>query len=402
MNNREQLMTQMCDSSMAICFAGKAPKKSADENYPFTPNRHFYYLTGIDEQEVILVLIKDTKESYLFIKEPDAVMAKWVGETISKEDAKSQSGIKTIKYLSEFTSFLNQQIQAMHYLYLDLERDTFDEGLSSSERFANQCKEKYPYVGIKNLYPIVSKMRMIKAPEEIAKLQRAIDITKEGIASLMENARAGIYEYQLEACFDFVLKSNGVKDHAFRTIAASGKNATVLHYDANNSLIAKDSLILFDLGAQYDYYNADITRTFPVSGKFTKRQKQIYEIVLEGQRRVIEAVKPGIRLRDLNTLLRAYYVEALSEIGLVKNDEELSRYYYHSVSHLLGLDTHDVGEHNPVLMPGMVITVEPGLYIEEEGIGIRIEDDVVVTEDGCDVLSKDIIKSVEDIESFMK
>lgn len=210
-------------------------------------------------------------------------------------------------------------------------------------------------------------------------------------------------EYQIESYFDFALKQHGVKDFAFKTIAASGKNATVLHYSDNNSKTEDGDLILFDVGAQYEYYNGDISRTFPVNGKFTDRQKTIYNIVLEGQQIVIDRAKAGIEFKSLNCILKDYYAKALSKIGLISNDEEVSKYYYHGVSHLLGLETHDVGRHNEgLLKSGMVMTVEPGLYIAEEGIGIRIEDNILIEDNGCRVLSKDIIKTVEDIEDFMK
>jgi Xaa-Pro aminopeptidase len=245
------------------------------------------------------------------------------------------------------------------------------------------------------------QLRTIKSEDEVNELKKAIKITEEGIKSLMKNAKSGIMEYQLEAHFDFVLKNSGVRDYAFKTIAASGKNATVLHYSQNNSLIGENDLVLFDLGAQWNYYNADITRTIPASGKFTERQKEIYNIVLKAQLETIKIMKPGTPFLELNKTTRKVLTEELKRINLIKEDSELSNYYYHGVSHYLGLDTHDVGDREAVLTPGMVLTVEPGLYIAEEGIGIRIEDDVLITEDGNEVLSPDIIKTVEDIETFM-
>jgi Xaa-Pro aminopeptidase len=217
----------------------------------------------------------------------------------------------------------------------------------------------------------------------------------------MKHARSGIYEYQLEAYFDYEIKTNGATGYTFKTIAGSGVNGAILHYVSNDSLIEDDSLILFDLGAQYKLYNADITRTFPVSGKFTNRQKEIYEIVLNGQELVFKHIKPGVTLMELNNILKEYYVKELTRIGLIKEDKELINYYFHGVSHHLGLDTHDVSFRDMKLAPGMVITDEPGLYFAEHGIGVRIEDDLLITESGCEVLSKDIIKEVKDIEMFM-
>ncbi|MGL6174319.1 MAG: aminopeptidase P family protein [Cellulosilyticaceae bacterium] len=404
-NNRQNLLTKINDNSMVVLFSGKAPKKTADEKYLFTTNRNFYYLCGIKEEDVMLVLSKvdGVQEATLFIKKADPVMEKWVGKTVSVEEAKTISGINSIRFVENFTSAIHGYLNGgtIEHVYFDLERDNWSQVLGQAQLFANECKEKYPQIVVKDVYRMIAALRMIKSEEEVKMLEEAISITNEGIKSLMENAKAGIYEYQLEACFDFVLKSKGVKDHAFRTIAAAGENATVLHYDSNDSMIEKDSLILFDLGAQYEYYNADISRTFPVSGRFTDRQKTLYNIVLKAQDAVIEAVKPGLPFSRLNEIVKEVYFEELSKIGMVKEESEVDQYYYHGVSHFLGLDTHDVGVRNPVLEPGMVITVEPGIYVESESIGIRIEDDVLVTEEGCKVLSQEIIKTVEEIEAFM-
>lgn len=403
--NRKHLGELLEEGSIVILFSGKAPKKSADEEYPFTPNRNFYYLTGTSEQDIILVMTQKEgkQEDYLFIKRADPVMAKWVGETISMEKAKEVSGISNIYYLDQFKGFIHDAFSKpeTQRVYLDLERSSFDEAMTKEQLFAQECQQKYPFLNIKNVYPIIARLRMVKAPEEIKQLIKAIDITKEGIEALMQHAMSDMYEYQLEAYFDFALKTRGVKDFAFKTIAASGKNATVLHYSSNDSIIEKDSLILFDLGAQYEYYNADISRTIPVSGKFTERQKLFYNIVLQAHDAVIKHIKPGVTIKLLNDLTRKIYFKALQKIGMVQTEAEVTKYYFHSVSHHLGLDTHDTGERTLPLEEGMVITVEPGLYIEEEGIGIRIEDDVVVTKEGCKVLSKGIIRTVEEIEAYM-
>ena len=232
-------------------------------------------------------------------------------------------------------------------------------------------------------------------------MKKAIEITQEGIENMIDNIKPGMMEYEIEAYFDFTLKKNGIYEKAFKTIAASGKNATILHYVENNCRAEDGDLILFDLGAQYKYYNADISRTFPVNGKFTERQKQIYNVVLKAKEAVEEAARPGLPYKELNEIAKKVLTEGCKELGLIRDDKELVKYYFHSVSHYLGLDAHDIGIYNTVLKPGMVITNEPGLYIEEEGIGIRIEDDLLITEDGCENLSKDILKTVEEIEDYM-
>lgn len=218
--------------------------------------------------------------------------------------------------------------------------------------------------------------------------------------AILDNMKSGLYEYQLESYFDQAIKYHGSTSYAFETIAASGKNSCCLHYSKNNCEISDGDLVLFDLGATSDYYCADISRTFPANGKFTPRQREIYDIVLRGQKLVFESIKPGLTTRDLNNILVDFYKVELKKIGLIKEDSEVSKYYYHGVSHHLGLDCHDLCDYTP-LKPGSVITVEPGLYILEESIGIRIEDDALVTEDGCINLSAEIIKEIDEIEAYL-
>jgi len=404
--NRSRLKELVPNESLTILFAGKAPQKSADEQYPFTPNRNFYYLSGISEQNVILVLKKsgDKFEETLFIEKADPVMEKWVGKTVSKEEAEHQSGIKDIKYVDSFETFVASQFftnQALH-VCLDLERRGWTGAPSETSQFAKHIREHYPHVTIHNVYPEVTELRVFKTTEEIQKIKEAISITKEGIYNVLKHAKAGMKEYQLEAHFDFTLKSNGVRDFAFKTITASGKNATILHYEHNSAQTNPGELVLLDLGAQKDYYNADISYTFPVDGKFTERQKVLYNIVLKALKETTAIIKPGLAFAELNNHTKKVLAEECRRIGLIQNDNEISNYYYHGVSHFLGLDTHDVGSYKDrILEPGMVITIEPGLYIEEEAIGIRIEDDILVTEDGFENLSKDIFREVEEIEEFM-
>jgi Xaa-Pro aminopeptidase len=318
-------------------------------------------------------------------------------------EAKKISGIKNIVFLDEFEervgSILNRA--KVDNLYLDLERQEFHIVMTAPQIFAKSVVERYPYLRIKNIYHEIAKLRLIKSDEEIQLIREAIQITDKGIKKLMENLKAGMKEYELEAYFNFTLKINGIKDFAFNTIAASGKNATILHYDKNDSLLCDGELVLFDLGAQYKYYNADISRTFPVNGKFTERQKQVYNIVLRAQEAVKAIAKPNVLFSVLNETAKRVLAEGCIELGLIKEASELPKYYFHGVSHYLGLDTHDVGNYDIELKEGMVVTNEPGLYIEEESMGIRIEDDLLITEDGCENLSKQIIRTVEQIEEFM-
>lgn len=405
-NNRKKLGEYINDNSLLVLFSGQAPQKSADENYPFLPNMNFYYNTGLNREKFILVIskINGKIEEKVYIEKPNPDIEKWIGKRMRKNEVKEISGIDNIMFIDDFESHIASILirEDINNIYLDMEKRRWEGNIKEASIFASKIRDKYPFIDIKNIYHKISDMRTIKTKEEVESIKEAINITNEGIKSLMKNAKAGIFEYQLESYFDFTIKTNGAKDFAFKTIAASGKNATVLHYEDNNSNIKDGDLILFDLGAKYNHYSADISRTFPVNGTFTPRQKEVYEAVLKAEVDTINKVKPGMTLKELNDFTKGILIEEAKKLGLIENDDEITKYYYHSVSHYMGLDTHDVGSYSKKLEPGMVITVEPGLYIEEEGIGIRIEDDVLITEDGCENLSKDIIKTVEEIEEFMK
>ncbi|MFC7370323.1 aminopeptidase P family protein [Fictibacillus iocasae] len=404
--NRSRLTDVLPPNSVTILFAGDAPFKTADEQYKFTPNRNFYYLTGINEPNVTLVIKKsgeDVSET-LFIAKADPVMEKWVGKTVSEEEAKAISGIESVAYHESFEGMLTRTFftENSELICLDLERREWAGSQTKTLQFANHIKDNYPHVAIQNVYPAICELRVIKTDEEIQKIKEAIAITKEGIYNVLKHAKPGMMEFELEAHFDYTLKSKGVRDFAFGTITASGKNATVLHYEQNNAKTNSGDLVLLDLGAQKDYYNADISFTFPVDGTFTPRQKEIYNIVHKALKETTELVKPGLMYSELDAHARKVLGEELKRIGLIQDITELSNYYYHGVGHFLGLDTHDVGTYKDrVLQPGMVLTIEPGLYIAEESIGIRLEDDILVTADGYENLSRDIIRSTEEIETFM-
>lgn len=403
-NNSTKVIKSLKEEKAIIfLFAGDAMHKTCDQFFPFEPNRNFYYMTGIDKPKLIYMAIKDGEQidDTLFIERFDEVKAKWDGKTIDEEEAKKISGVNNIKYLDEFDKTFALSIfkNNIDTVYLDLE----NRYLNNSPKSFNQAdiiKQHYPYISIKNIYNNIATSRLIKENHEIENMKKAIQITKQGIENIFKNANPNMMEYELEACFDYEIKRNGAKDKAFNTILAGGKNATVLHYNENNQKINDGDLVLLDLGASFGYYSADISRTFPICGKFSQRQKQLYNIVLEAQQKVIDAIKPGLPFKRLNEIVIEHYETELLKIGLIKDKEEVKNYYYHGVSHFLGLDTHDVTDGIQELKEGMVITVEPGLYIAEEGIGIRIEDDVLVTKDGAENLSKDIIKTVDQIENF--
>lgn len=404
--NRKNLIKKMKEESLLILFAGDAPFRSADQQYKFTPNRNFYYLTGIDDKKVILTILKTETEviENVYVQREDELMAKWVGRSINKDEARKISKVKNIKYIDEFESTISSYIdrRGIKNIYFDLERQSIDIPSTKAQDMANLIKIKYPYIKIKNIYSQIVSLRMIKNEDEIKTIKKAISITKEGIISMAKNIKPNMKEYEVESYFDFEIKRLGVSAHAFNTICAVGKNATVLHYEDNNQDCTDGDLILFDLGAEYNYYCSDISRTIPINGKFTERQKQIYSIVLNCMKEVEKAAKPGITLRDLNDIAKKSLSKGCIDIGLISKEEEIEKYYFHSIGHSLGLDTHDVWISDSKLEVGSVITNEPGLYIEEEGIGIRLEDDLLITDFGCTNLSNDIPIEIEDIENLMR
>jgi len=410
---RTNYLNQVNQHSLSILFSGHAPQKSGDQNYMYSVNRNFFYLTGIEQERAILVLAKGilNTAAYLFIELTDPVKALWDGAGLSFEDAAKKSGLelKDIKDIKTFDTFIAQQLSTsrraafgqIETIYMDLERQSEVSDPSVSIQYALQLKTMYPFVNIQANQMILAQMRMVKDAYELNEVRKAIEITKEGLNRVLSNLKAGLCEYELEAEFNYVLNKHRTVT-AFNTIAASGKNAAILHYIDNDTKIEQHDLVLFDLGVSYRNYNSDVTRTYPASGKFSDRQKAVYEVVLEANKKTIEWLKPGVSLQEFFDYGKTILTEGAKKLGLIKEDAEISKYYYHSLGHYLGLDVHDVGNYSLVIPEGALITVEPGLYIAEEGIGIRIEDDVVVTKDGSINLTKEIIKEVKDIEKFMK
>ena len=406
-NNRNRLFEVMDDNSVIVLYSGELKDKTADEQFLFEVNKNFYYFTGINQDNVMLIMAKSGKErkEMLFIEENDPVKVKWVGEKLYKDQASMISGIEKVFYHSDFIHalniLLNDKLNGIKTVYLDLEQKNLVNYVTSAMKLKDELEARYPGLVIKNAYDDLILLRRVKTKEEIALHQVAIDTTKGALEVIMQNLKPGMYEYQVEAYFDSYIKYDGQKDQAFTTIVASGKNATILHYTANNTKIKDGDLVLFDLGARHEFYISDISRTYPANGKFSERQRQIYEIVLDTNKKCIEYLKPGLSFADYYKYARDLLAKGLKEIGLIKEDSELINYYWHSVGHPIGLDTHDPASRDIPIDDGMIITVEPGLYLEKEGIGVRIEDDVLVTKDGPVVLSKDIIKEVDEIEAYM-
>jgi len=403
--NRKRLLDKMNIGDVAIFFSGEAPQSTADSKYEFRPDKNFYYLTGTTQELSVLLLSKleGRTESILFIEEPNYDIEKWVGRKMTKAQATEISGIDNIQYLPAFESGLNRMIYSTKYdrVFLDLARMAFEGERTAGMLFTDKIKKNYPDLEVKNVHKFMCELRMYKTDFEISEMRKAIALTQAGLEAVMKGLKPGDYEYVPMAEFAYSIMKNGADGNAFSTIAAAGENAVILHYVESNQLMNDGDLILMDLGAQYKQYASDISRTYPVNGKFTERQKTLYNIVLKAHTEVIAMMKPGVPFADLNKKSSEVLAAGLMEIGLIKDASELSKYYYHGVSHFLGLDVHDIGFRDAVLEPGMVFTVEPGLYVAEEKIGIRIEDDILITETGHENLSKDIIRTVDDIEAFM-
>ena len=407
---RNRLIGNKQGPCMVCIFSGAAPMKSLDSAYPFFVDRNFYYLTGIERENMILVLRKNEKgdvSEELYIEPYDEVLAKWVGGRMRAEEAKSISGINTVLDVNDFSARLNSIIESSRGLgkytvHLDLWRHREDQSDTPAHTLASKLQQRYPAVAIDDIFGDMVGMRIIKSEEEIALMRKAQHTTCVAILAMLQHAQPEMNESELEGAFDFSLKKQGVRDHAFTSIVAGGARATTLHYENNDQIVHDGEMVLIDLGSAEGKYCADISRTFPINGKFTERQKQLYNVVLDAQRIVMTHAKPGVTTGELNQMVIDYYESRLDDLGLRKDGKGVRDYYYHGVSHSLGLDTHDISfGRNMPLKPGMVITVEPGLYVEDEAIGIRIENDVLITEDDNIDLSAEIPKTVEEIEAAM-
>ena len=409
---RLRFLNAMEDDSFAIFFSGLGKKCSADEEYPFEVNRNFYYLAGIDQADSILILIKCDGEQreYLLISPFDPVKEKWYGKRLTPAEATTLSGVRNVLINTALPSRVESTLTgnfsdfpAIKTVYLDLEREQKVAEDTDIERYSKQLQVICPEARIIDAYPIVTGLRQVKSPEEIAELRVAIEATKLGIASAMAKVRPGVYEYEIANEFHHVINDNsGYQGTAFPTILASGVHTTCLHYPTPVDRVKPGDLVLMDLGSRNGYYCADVTRTVPADGVFNELQRTIYSIVLGANKAVAAFARPGRTIKELQSFTVEYLASECLSHRLIQNKEEIKNYYFHGVSHHIGLDTHDPGDpdRNKPLVAGNVISNEPGLYFKELGIGVRIEDDLLITEDGCEVLTKDIIKEIADIEAF--
>lgn len=402
-SNRARLVDALTGDFLVLLLSGEPLPKSADERYPFCANRNFLYVTGLDRPRQALVVVREGSrlDEVLFVEPVDPRAERWTGKMMTMEEAAEISGIRAVRPIHQLEAYLAARLGAgvVHDVYLDLERRRWTDPPSSAQRFARRFEHRYPGLRIHDVYPVLAQLRRLKAAGEIARLRQAVTYTASALHALARAVQPGRYEYELEAEFRYILGRSGVEP-AYASIVATGLNATCMHYTALTSRVGSDDMVLVDAAAEYAGYKADITRTFPARRRFSTRQRDVYEIVWEASRETIAQIRPGVPHARLNETTRRVLADGLKSLHLIRVDDELNNYYFYNVSHYIGLDTHDVGAYAE-LEPGMVLTVEPGLYIDAEALGIRIEDDIVVTETGHDVLSADIPADPDEVVAWM-
>jgi Xaa-Pro aminopeptidase len=414
---RQKYVAATKKNAISIFNSNPIFPSNADGTMRFRQNNDLFYLTGIDQEETILVLFPDFQdENYreiLFIKETNDHIRIWEGSKLSKEDAIAQSGIKNIFWVSQFDSILDRIIQFADCIYLNINQSASDGNQYSKDfQFLNVIKQKYPLHSIERAAPILESLRMVKETEEVNQIKKAVEITEKMFVKAANCLKPNVFEYEIEAEITYELLKNGSRWHAFEPIIASGKNACVLHYVENNAICKENELVLIDMGAEYGNYNADFTRTIPVSGKFSKRQKEVYQAVLNVMRFARLQMFIGNTFKKLNLDVGQKMESELYNLGLLsQNDLKFNaydsekpaykKYFPHGVAHFLGLDVHDVGNKFCTFQAGMILTNEPGIYIQEEGIGIRLENDILITEEGNFDLFHHVPIEIEDIENLM-
>lgn len=412
-NNRKKFAEKMDPNSIAIFFSNDEMPRTGDTFYPFRQNNQLYYLCGLDQEETVLVMfpncIKEGFETIAFIRKADAHLLTWEGHRLSKEQAEQLSGIKKIFWKEDMNRILRELILLADTIYLNYnENDHFHSPVKDVHiRMAEQIKSSYPLHQFKRARPILDSQMAIKTKVEIEAIKKAIAISGEAFKEGLSVVQPGAFEYEVEGALIGGFLKRGSVGPAFAPIIASGADSCVLHYTKNNKELKDGDILLIDFGAEYANYAADMTRCVPVSGRFSPRQLEVYEAVRGLMQNAAGLLQPGVKLDDYQKEMGSYVSEALIGLGLldkekVKNqspDAPLYRkYFMHSTSHFLGLDVHDVGGRYTALKEGMVLTVEPGIYIKEENLGIRLENDFLITEDGALDLCAEIPLHPEEIE----
>lgn len=414
--NRKNYCAQLKPNSIAFFVSNDIMPTNADGSMGFRQNSDLLYLTGIDQEESILMLFPDVKDGkhkeVLFLRETSETIAIWEGEKLTKDAAKKISGIKNIYWLQDFDRIVKTFVFQAEQIYLNSNEHTrrYIDTETAEMRFNNKIKLQYPLHKIERSAPIMHRIRAIKSKFEIAQIQKACDITAKGFNRLLKFVKPGVWEYEIEAELLHEFVRNRSKGFAYTPIIASGLNSCVLHYIENNKQCKDGDVLLLDVAAEYGNYASDLTRVLPVNGKFTKRQKDVYNAVLSVMKAATAMLVPGNTFAKYNTEVGELMTEELLKLGLIKPEEvknqdpnwpAYKKYFMHGTSHFLGLDVHDVGFFHEPMQEGMVFTCEPGIYIREENLGIRLENDILVTKNGPQDLMKDIALEADEIEALM-
>jgi Xaa-Pro aminopeptidase len=415
--HRQRFMTKLKSNSIAVFNSNDIYPISADSTLPFEQNRDLFYLTGIDQEETIVVLCPDAKDPALrevfFVRETHAHIAVWEGHKLTQTEATEVSGVSTVKWTSEFEDHFMSLAKEVEHIYINTNEHyrANVETQTREDRFIDWCKTKFPIHNYEKSNLILQGLRAVKDPEEIEHIQTACDITENGFRRVLGFVKPGVWEYEIEAEYAHEFLRNRSKGFAYTPIIASGANANVLHYIENNQQCQDGDMLLMDVAAEYGNYSSDMTRTIPVSGRFSKRQRAVYDAVLRVKNEATELLVPGVYWKAYHVEVGKIMTAELLGLGLLdkadvqkqtEKNPAYKKYFMHGTSHHLGLDTHDYGLLDEPIRANMVFTVEPGIYIPEEGFGIRLEDDVVVQASGEPLnLMKNIPIEAEEIEALM-
>lgn len=404
--NRQKIVDSMQPGSLLALFSGELIHQSADANYPFYANRNFVYMTGITQQQSILLMGKRRDGSVfesLYMLPKDLMAERWNGKRLDSEEVKDISGVSNIFSLNAWEHHWNTFAVNGSYdrLYLDLHRQNAHQQDQSGHLFARKVQQRYPGMNLNNIAPEIHRLRTIKQPCEIEALRRAEEITKAGILAMMRASKPGMYEYQYKAEFIHALGQFSPDEPGFQPIISAGKNNFCIHYEAYTGRADDGDMILNDVGARYDHLITDVSRGWPCNGIFTDRQKLLYECALATSNYMFSIIKPGMKMADVDRIIREYNAQQLVDAGVMDSVKDVAIYMWHGGAHHIGFDVHDVVKTPEVLEPGMVFCVDVGIYHEGWGIGFRLEDNCLVTEDGCENLSAGIPRTVEEIEAVM-
>ncbi|MCY4419385.1 MAG: aminopeptidase P N-terminal domain-containing protein [Cytophagales bacterium] len=414
--NRKRLVSELKPGSLLVLNSSDISPTSGDGIRPYRQDSNFFYLTGINQEDSILILFPEAShprdQEILFITESNPSLSMWEGDKLSPEEAAKRSGIQRVQYLSEFSDFFKRLMHQAEHVYLNQDEHYRRNSpvQSREDRFIKWSQQQYPLHHYERLCPLLSRLRMVKSEEEIERIQQACHVTRDGFLRLLKNLKPGVKEYELEAELIYEFTRRGTDGFAYGPILASGANACILHYQSNADVCQDGEVLLIDAGASYGSYQADLSRSVPIGGSFSSRQREVYESVLRVMEYAKTQLKIGVLLSDYEKKIGKCMEEELLKLNLLSQKDiqnsspqhpAYKRYFMHGTSHHLGLDVHDLANMSVPLSENMVLTVEPGIYIPEEGLGIRLEDDVVLRKGGIENLTKSVPLQVEEIEELI-